>query len=289
VDLTIGRLVMQATSRLLGLEGGALILVLAGVGMAAEDPPDAPAKPGTMIVLGQGWANPALAPSLGYAWDRKAENPPLLFSRRSALVGDLHALAVSRDGRQFYLCRNRFAIVRADKVGETTFFTHTTYVRDLALDDEDNVYFSEATGAGGDGKLYRVVPAAGAAKTDLVYTVRLADVGYWAGNFAFGRTAGGGLDTDALYLSSGNRVPASVYRVTRKAGAWGKPEELFSAPTPISGLVLTGPREAYFVSGNRVYRLADLRKAEAVLTLPGVARLEGLTVVPAKDGGKKKD
>jgi hypothetical protein len=278
--------------RRLRLERGVLCLVLTSFGIAAEDPSAAPAKPGTLIVLGQGIANAdEPPPSLGYAWDRKAENPPLLFSRRSLLVRDMHALAYTRDGVPYYLSGNQFVIVRADKDGEEVFFTHSTYVRDLALDDRGNLYFSEASGAGRDGKVYRVVPDAGAAPATavLVCTVRLQDVGFWAGDFAFGRTADGGLDTDTLYLSSGNQIPASLYRMTQKDGAWSKPERLFGAQTTISGLVLTGPREAYYVSGNRVFRLTDFRKLQAVLTLPDVSRLSDLTLMPAVSGGKTKD
>ena len=281
---------MRPTGTGLRLETGVLFLVLTSFGMAAENPPVASAEPGTLLVLGEAKANGGQRESLGYAWDRKAEKPALLFSQRSLLVGDLHALAYARDGRRYYLCRNRFAIVRADPDGERAFFTHHTYVRDLALDDRGDVYFSEASGAGRDGKVYRVVPAADAAPAAvLVCTVRLQDVGYWAGDFAFGRTVDGGLDTDTLYLSSGNLVPASIYRMTQKDGAWGKPERLFSDKMSISGLVLTGPREAYFVSGNRVFRLADFREAQVVLTLPDVSRLSDLTIVPAEVGGKKKD
>jgi hypothetical protein len=247
------------------------------------------AKLGTLVVLGQGIASGNERPlSLGYARDGKAENSALLFSRRSSLVGDLHALAYARDGGSYYLCRNRFVIVREGNDGEEAFFTHHTYVRDLTLDDQGDVYFSEASGAGGDGKVYRVVPAADAVPATAVQvcTVRRQDVGYWAGDFAFGRTAAGGLDTDTLYLSSGNQIPASIYRMTREDGVWGMPERLFGAEMSIGGLVLTGPREAYFVSGNQVFRLADFQKAQVVWTLPNVSRLSDLTIMPPGSGDK---
>jgi hypothetical protein len=59
----------------------------------------------------------------------------------------------------------------------------------------------------------------------------------------------------------------------RKAGAWGKPEKVFEAESSIEGLVMIGPREAYFVSGNQVFRVTDFSEMKAVLTLTGVGRL----------------
>jgi hypothetical protein len=264
--------------------------VVPGRGTAADAPPVAPPKPGTIIVLGEGLPNGGRPPSLAYAWDRKAERPPLLFSRRSALVGDVHALAFAHDGRPYYLCMNRFTIVREDKDGEEAVFNHKTYVRDLALDDGDNLYFSEATGAGADGKIYRVVPATeqAPAKAELVCTVRLQDIGSWAGDFAFARTDSGALDTDTLYLSSGNQVPSSIFRMARKAGAWGKPERVFGAEMSISGLVLASPQEAYFVSGNQVFSVVGMQKMKAVLTLPDVGRLTDLSVVFGAPSEKAK-
>jgi len=242
-----------------------------------------------LIVLGEGKPMGAPALSLAYAWDGKAERPPLFFSQRSVLVGDLHAFALARNRQEFYLCANRNSIVRSDENGEENFFTHKTYVRDLALDDDDNVYFSEASGAGADGKIYRVRPAKGetGATAELVCTVFLRDVGYWAGNFAFGRAARGGLDENTLYLSSGNQVPAAIYRLTREGGEWGKPQPVFQAEMSIMGLVFTGPGEAYFVSGDQVFRLTDLKRVARVLTLPDVSRLRDVSLVPRAPAAKQ--
>jgi hypothetical protein len=257
---------------------------------AADDAPAVTAKPGMIVVLGDGKPVGGQPTSLAYAWDRKADKPPLFFSGQSLLVGDVHALAITRDGGHYYVCKNRFDIVRDDHKSQEAVFKHATYVRHVALDDADNLYFSESSGAREDGKIYRLVPAAGggAAKADLLCTVGLADVGSWSGDFAFGRTNDGKLDTDTLYLGSGNQVPSSIYRMIRKAGTWNKPERVFDANMPINGLVMTGPGEGYFVSGNQVYQLTDLRKLKSVLTLPDVTRLTCLTVVPAPRGAGKK-
>jgi hypothetical protein len=158
-------------------------------------------------------------------------------------------------------------------------------LRDLTLDKDDNVYFSEATGASGDGHIYRLRSAAellkGIEKEDndrrtsrtpaapaneakgaadepaldakVFYTVSLRDMQaaggnpFWTGNFAFGRDNRGVLDTNTLYISAGNLSPSALYRTKRKGGAWTRLEKVFDSNTPIMGLVFTSPREAYYL------------------------------------------
>jgi hypothetical protein len=112
---------------------------------------------------------------------------------------------------------------------------------------------------------------------------------WWFGNFAFARDSKGGLDTNTLYLSSGNVLPAAIFRMTRKDGEWGKPQRVFTDPEAITGLLFANSREAYFVRTwgprgvNQVFRLTDLKKVEAVLTLD-VERLRHVSVVPPPVG-----
>jgi len=107
-------------------------------------------------------------------------------------------------------------------------YEHHTYIRDLAWGpgtvvgnvSYPDLYFSEATGAGGNGKIYRLTNRG----AELYYEVRLEDVdGFWAGHFTF---AG-----DILYLSSGNRVPASIYRVQGD-----KVYKVYTGNSPICGI-----------------------------------------------------
>jgi hypothetical protein len=131
---------------------------------------------------------------------------------------------------------------------ETIVYTHTTYVRDIAFAFDQNgeigLYFSEATGAGGDGKIYRLESSGSAVP---FYTVKLSDVGgFWRGDFAF--------DYDGnLYLSSGNRVPASIYKVTSGTGAVTK---IFDSRTgSIAGLVYRSGYLYYADWRQNIYRL----------------------------------
>ncbi|MFC2105791.1 hypothetical protein ACFLS0_03470 [Candidatus Bipolaricaulota bacterium] len=92
---------------------------------------------------------------------------------------------------------------------ESVYYTHTTYVRDIAFDALGRLYFSEASGAGGNGKIWRIETDM---TTTLHYTVKLSTVGgFWSGDFAFDPAG-------TLFLSSGNRVPASIYAVSGSTG-----------------------------------------------------------------------
>ena len=132
----------------------------------------------------------------------------------------------------YYVNANEYKIYRTHQISlgwalEEVVYTHDTYIRDIAFafdsDGELGLYFSEATGAGGDGKIYRIEDGS----ATLYYEVKLADVdGSWAGDFAFDAKSN-------LYLSSGNRVPARIYKVDD-----GSVEEIYKDDKePIKGLV----------------------------------------------------
>jgi len=153
----------------------------------------------------------------------------------------------------YYVNANQRNIYRIDELwsgwsAESIIYTHTTYVRDIAFAFDQNgeigLYFSEATGAGGDGKIYRLDSGGSAVP---FYTVKLSDVGgFWRGDFTF--------DYDGnLYLSSGNRVPASIYKVTSGTGAVTK---IFDSKTgSIAGLVYRSGSLYYADWRQNIYRL----------------------------------
>lgn len=100
-------------------------------------------------------------------------------------------------------------------------FTHNTYIRDAAFDPSGNLYFSEASGAGKDGKIYKLDPVRHTAS--LFYTVTLASIGgSWAGDFAFSPDG-------HLYVSTGNVVGGKVFRVDDPAGL-SPPVTVYSVP-----------------------------------------------------------
>ena len=138
---------------------------------------------------------------------------------------------------------------------EEVVYTHTTYVRDIAFafgkDGELRLYFSEATGAGEKGKIYKIEDG----KAYLYYEVKLADVGgFWSGDFAFD-------DRGNLYLSSGNHIPASIYKVEE-----GEVKEIFKDEKEcISGLIYADGTLYYANWGTRLYRLDISTKERTVV------------------------
>jgi len=129
---------------------------------------------------------------------------------------------------------------------ESIVHTHTTYVRDIEADPDGRMYFSEATGAGGDGRLYRLNPDGTAS---LHYTVALSRVdGFWSGNFCFDRDG-------MLYLSTGNQVGAGVYEVDVAADVITR---LYTADPPASIKGLTFGQDGLLYYGDwkqRIYAL----------------------------------
>jgi len=151
----------------------------------------------------------------------------------------------------YYVNANEYKIYRTHQISpgwalEEVVYTHDTYIRDIAFafdsDGKLGLYFSEATGAGGDGKIYRIESDNTA---PLYYTVKLADVdGSWAGDFAFDAESN-------LYLSSGNRVPARIYKLEG-----GSVEEIYKdEKEPIKGLVCEAGVLYYANWRTTIYRL----------------------------------
>ncbi len=128
---------------------------------------------------------------------------------------------------------------------ESVVHTHSTYVRDIAVGCDGLLYFSEANGAGGDGKIWRLHSGG---STDLYYEVLLSRVdGFWSGDFCF--------DADGvLYLSTGNRVGASVYRVDIGTNSVTK---VYTDPTGSIAGIAFGPDGLLYYGnwGPRIYAL----------------------------------
>ena len=160
----------------------------------------------------------------------------------------------------YYVSANEYKIYRTLQLPsgwtpEVVVYTHTTYVSDIAFafgkDGELRLYFSEATGAGENGKIYKIVDG----KASLYYEVKLADVGgSWGGDFAFD-------DKGNLYLSSGNQIPASIYKVED-----GKVKEIFKDEKEcISGLIYADGALYYANGGTKIYRLDISTKERTVV------------------------
>lgn len=155
--------------------------------------------------------------------------PGVFFRRR---LGSISSIAIWGDkGDKLFFCSaNDRRIYQRIGQREKVVFEHRTYIRDVAVDPNGNLYFSEASGAKSDGRIYKLSPPVNELEDDGRFSiatdsqsspvqVRLSTVdGFWAGDFTFDAESN-------LYLSSGNRTPASIYRVLRVTeGQYGSPE-----------------------------------------------------------------
>lgn len=177
----------------------------------------------------------------------------------TAARGRVYHSAFAPDGTLYVTDANTASVlrVRVDGTAEVV-YRHLTYVRDLAFDPGGQLYFSEASGARADGKIYRLDVVSGTATT--FYPVRLGQVGgFWAGDFAFDRDG-------RLYLSSGNRVGGRIYRVDDPA-ARSLPVSVYSlSGEAVTGIAFNRRGELFFTNWNsqrgNIYRasLADGRR-----------------------------
>lgn len=173
--------------------------------------------------------------------------------------------AYGNDYRIFHTVRSR----DGEWAPEEVIYTHTTYVRDIAFGPGPALYFSEASGCSDDGKVYRIDDAT----ATLYYTVRLSDIGCWAGDFAF--------DEDGtLYLTTGNRVPASLYKIVA-----GRPERVYRARHSIVGLDVRNGIAYYTDFRQRIYYLDMSTNQEFLLyTKPSafhLSEVEVLSITPS--------
>ena len=171
--------------------------------------------------------------------------------------GQIHSLAPAKNDSIYFCNANKNAIYRLQGNTEETVYTHSTYVREVEIGPGGAVYFSEATGAGGDGVIYRL----NGTNAVEFYRIRLSDVdGSWAGTFAF---AGNG----DLWLSSGNQIPANLYHVVG-----GAPQRVYTASDEaIMGF-------AFESTGNLIY--ANHNNTIVRLVLPSFAR-QIVQVIPS--------
>ena len=151
--------------------------------------------------------------------------PSIFFRRRS---GSISSIALW--GGQLYFCSaNDRRIYQRMGQRERVVFEHRTYIRDVAVDPKGNLYFSEASGPKGDGRIYKLTPPVDKIESkgfsrqshQPFYTVQLRTVDkFWEGDFTFDSQG-------KLYLCSGNHIPAFIYKVPKENGVYGRPQRVY--------------------------------------------------------------
>lgn len=147
--------------------------------------------------------------------------PSVFFRRRS---GSISSIAICQ-GRLYFCSANDRRIYQIIEQRERVIFEHRTYIKDVAVDPNGNLYLSEASGARGDGRIYKIEReriGEFSRRPILFHTVLLRDVDrFWAGDFTFDAPGN-------LYLSSGNHIPAFIYRVPKDPnGVYGRPQKIY--------------------------------------------------------------
>jgi hypothetical protein len=185
-------------------------------------------------------------------------------------TGTLTKIFTKETGRIYTLATNNKEIYLADQVKKEiletsvfsnqakSIFAHSTNVRDIEVrniqGNNTRIYFSDATGAGGNGMIYYLDSSGGAVPYyNVGYTLKFTDVyGYWDGYFAFD-------DENNLYLSNGNCKPSSIYKISGADPDHvdGPASKIYTDPDgPIMGMQFTGPESIYIAShGPCIYRL----------------------------------
>ena len=88
----------------------------------------------------------------------------------------LHSFAFTKNNVLYFSDANDFNVNKVEKEEEVLVYSHTTYIRHIEFDSRDQLYFSQSSGGGADGYIYRLVNG----KPSLYYRVRISDVGYWS-------------------------------------------------------------------------------------------------------------
>jgi hypothetical protein len=178
---------------------------------SATAPPGLPAVTGLTVfasVTSRMYFSDAKEPN-GSVYEIVGGNATPIFTFSGALAGNqaYHSAFNPRTNKLYVSNANKFNLYAVDSMTglASIAYTHTTYLRDIAFDPSGNFYFSEASGAGGDGRIYSLNLSTHVATP--FYTVHLTQVGgFWSGDFTFAPDG-------RLYLSTGNQVGAHIYRV----------------------------------------------------------------------------
>jgi WD40 repeat protein len=187
----------------------------------------------------------------------------------------ISAIAFYRQGEAFYVPANTRRIMRTNGLESRLVYEHTTYVRDIEFDSRGNLFFSEAAGAGSDGRIYLLGYLGSDDEAGPPWrTIDLDDIdGFWAGHFAFD-------PSDTLFISTGNRVPAAIYE--SRAGAF---VERYTLDEPITGFAFQSARRLLMTNhGRAVYALDDFTARSTVLSDGDAGWLNDVAVITGYEG-----
>ncbi len=169
------------------------------------------------------WFSPARAPSKVLEYDFSNKRLTMIFNPSSTDKVCTFTPHPAIKEKVYYanINTNKIFLRLLGYKREILAFEHITYVRCVRFGPGDHLYFSEASGAGGNGKIYKIVNN----RAELYLEVPLDQVGgFWAGDFEFAPDG-------TIYISQGNVMPAKLF-----AYANGRFEEIAKFPFPVMGM-----------------------------------------------------
>lgn len=125
------------------------------------------------------------------------------YARLPAGNKGIFSVAESPGGELYFCDATEPRIFKIEAGREVVLYKHSGLVKHLAFDPSGRLYFSSVAGSRNDGVIYRL----DGKEATPVYSVKLEQLGgNWSGTFAFDQLG-------KLWLSTGARMPASLYRV----------------------------------------------------------------------------
>lgn len=153
---------------------------------------------------------------------------PNIFFRRQS--GSISSISIW-EGQLFFCSGEDSKIYQRMGQRERVAFEHRGHIQNIAVDPNGNLHFSQANGDKGDGRIYQLTPSVDELGPEQKFTilnekdpirVRLNTVnGFWDGSFTFD-------PQNNLYLSTGNHIPACIYKADKLRGSqYGAPKNIY--------------------------------------------------------------
>ena len=186
------------------------------------------------------------------------------------------AITFSPKEEAYFVDANRTDIYRTDGDTEEKVYTHTTHINDIVFDRRNNLYFSEAMGAGADGKIYKLDLTTKRATKQWSIPLSKMD-GFWAGDFAFS-------PDNQLYISNGNRIPASLF--VCENGAFKK---LFTdSENSINGFCFLNSTELIYTDElKKAYFLRNFSEKALAFEASSIDRMQDICVIDKSSSGNE--
>lgn len=183
--------------------------------------------------------------------------------------GAIHSIARASDGSIYFCDSSKRQVLRLQNGVESVYYTHDTYVKEVAISPSGGVYFSSETQRPSyNGIIYLIKPStqSGRLTAEEFYAVRRGDnIISWDGNFAFDRRGD-------LWLSS----ERSLYQVVNKVVQ----RKYFSRDGSVLGFFIGSNSDVFYADGRSMIHRVIISPAssvhEVVQSIPAAQQLKDI-------------